>query len=204
LAKNIIQQTPLHIAVSKFTDKHAEISELLIENGAEIDAVDNKGESPIFIAVKANNMKMVKLLKEKGANLETDNYTGYSILHYAAEIHNNTYILEYLIRNTSNDAINTKNIKEETPLHLAAEVANIQAAKLLVENGADIDAENNDGETPAARAEDKKHIDVEEVILYTKLKMLAKTQKPKTTTRDKSNSRKKNLLIYCVLIYQHN
>ena len=52
--------------------------------------------------------------------------------------------LEFLLKkNVLN--INSKNINEETPLHKAARLGNIEAAKLLIQYGADIGISGMDG-----------------------------------------------------------
>ncbi|AET72878.1 hypothetical protein PGAG_00424 [Phaeocystis globosa virus 12T] len=197
-AGDTIQQTPLHIAASKLTDGHYEIANLLIKNGANIDAIDNYGETPLFLAVKANNIEMVKLLIEKGAETNIENKTQNSIMHYAAEIPgDNVEVLKYLIRNSSDTAVNSINDKEQTPLHLSAELGNTNAAKLLVENGADRDAEDNAGETPAVAAEQADNEDTMNMILDTRLNRLSKMRKAQhkgsrmsRTTRSRSGGKK--------------
>ena len=144
-------KTLLHISTD---NGNLDIAKMLIKNGANIDAIDNKGERPIFIAVKANNFEMVKLLIDNGANLDYEDDTRNSIMHYAAEIiGDDIKILDYLIRNSSDSAVYSINDREQTPLHLSAKSGNAKAAKLLVENGADRDAVDNAQQTPITAAE---------------------------------------------------
>ena len=186
------QQTPLHIAASNLTGGHYEIAKLLIKNGASIDAKDNGGETPIFFAVKANNFEMVKLLVDNGAYLDYQDNTQNSIMHYAAEIiGDDVKILDYLIRNSSDSAVNSINDREQTPLHLSAESGNAKAAKLLVENGADRDAEDNAQQTPVAAAEDADNEDdvieaTVDAIMDARLNRLPKMRKAEKKDGNKS------------------
>lgn len=45
-----------------------EIANLLIEGGAEVDAVDASGETPLYSSVVCNELELVRLLAIKGAN----------------------------------------------------------------------------------------------------------------------------------------
>ena len=47
-----------------------DIAQYLIENGADIEAKDKKGYTPLFIAVENQKPDIVKLLIEKGANVK--------------------------------------------------------------------------------------------------------------------------------------
>jgi ankyrin repeat protein len=183
--------TPLHIASSKSTPEYMTIAKHLIEMGANINAVDDKKETPIFLAVKINNVALVKLLLEKGANIDIQNDTQHSIMHYAAENPDpGAEILKLLIRYSHNDAVNSINETEQTPLHLAAEAGNKYAAKLLVENGADKDAVDNNGDTPIAVADEFEHIDVMDVIIDTRLNYMSKIAKTRTGGKKNKKGRK--------------
>ena len=61
-----LQQTLLHLAAGL---GHDQIAELLISNGANIDAKDLKGSTPLHYAVGHNRIKTVKSLIENGANI---------------------------------------------------------------------------------------------------------------------------------------
>jgi ankyrin repeat protein len=46
---------------------------VLLDNGADIEARNEHGETPLFTAVDNHNPEMVKLLLEKGANVSAEN-----------------------------------------------------------------------------------------------------------------------------------
>lgn len=54
--------------------------------------------------------------------------------------------------NTDKQSINQKNIGGATPLHLATRINNFEIAKILVENGADVNVFDNENMTPLMRA----------------------------------------------------
>lgn len=62
-----------------------DMSLFLIENGANVNAVDLKGETALFYAVRANNEQLIKNLIAKGADINARNNKGDSVLFIAAE-----------------------------------------------------------------------------------------------------------------------
>ena len=159
-AKDNIEQTPLHIAASKYTPHHYEIARLLIKNGADINAIDSIGETPIFWAVKANNIEMVKLLIENGSDVDHKNNTNNSILHYAAEMPNDNYkMFEYLLslEISTNDGLSStglfKNIDSQTDDGKTNIDSQTDDGKTNIDSQNDngktnIDSQNDDGKTP--------------------------------------------------------
>lgn len=64
--------------------KTAEMSKLLIENGADVNYTANDGENALLIAVKNDNKEQVKVLLEAGANPEVkDLKSGFNALMLA-------------------------------------------------------------------------------------------------------------------------
>ena len=49
---------------------------------------------------------------------------------------------------------------EATPLHLASEEGHVDVARILVEQGADVTAQDKDGSTPLHRASERGHLDL--------------------------------------------
>ena len=125
-----------------------EKAKLLIADGADIDAkwgdtsIIEKEETkkeeiasatPLYYAVDANNMDLVKLLVETGADVNAGLWPP---LCQAVD-KNNTAIAEYLI----DHGANVNYPKDWGPLHEAPYVSNnIEMVKLLVAKGADINA----------------------------------------------------------------
>ena len=60
-----------------------------LRDGADVNAMDSRyklnGRHALNYAVKRNDGQMVKLLIDSGANIDLQNYTGYTALHHAAE-----------------------------------------------------------------------------------------------------------------------
>ena len=74
--------TPLMIAASSGLDK---IAEILIEFGADIDAVSDHNYTALISAVIKNKYVIVKLLLKSGANFNIKTFSGMNALKFAEE-----------------------------------------------------------------------------------------------------------------------
>jgi ankyrin repeat protein len=81
------QWTPLHYAAQEYL---VTIGELLLRNGASVDARDENGNTPLWRAVFASKGKgdFIKLLLQSGANPDSKNNKGISPRDLAAKIAN--------------------------------------------------------------------------------------------------------------------
>jgi len=65
------------------TGQGYERAALLISKGANLDMVNDKGETALMLAAGAGNQKLVKLLMEKGADAQKTNGAGETVMSYA-------------------------------------------------------------------------------------------------------------------------
>ena len=159
-----------------------EIFKTLVENGANIDKVNDRGEPFIVDAIRRERFDIVKYLVEKGID-PTMKYTDYRNIPFsllAATVNNNdTKIAEYLIDKGAD--VNTKAIidnymengmtsndkddsKEAVNLILTAiENGNTSLVKLLIEKGADTTVVNKEKKTVFDIAREKGYDDILEL-----------------------------------------
>nr|CAN63831.1 hypothetical protein VITISV_009129 [Vitis vinifera] len=69
--------TPLHRAAST---GNSAMCELLIEEGAEVDAIDKAGQTPLMNAVICQNKEVALLLIRHGADVDVEDKEGYTVL----------------------------------------------------------------------------------------------------------------------------
>lgn len=74
--------TALHLAAN---EGHLAVTEVLLENEANKEAVTKMGRTPLHVAVLRGNTEIVKLLLEKGANINASDSEFNTPLHYASE-----------------------------------------------------------------------------------------------------------------------
>ncbi len=127
----------------KYTYRYlkARLKKLIIEK-VEISRQDSDGSTLLHLAIKLNDMKLLKLFLESGVNPNLANDNNNAPIHLAI-LKNNLDALKLLIEYKCDVCLPSD--FEETPLHLAVSESNLEAIKLLVENGADFNLvdENN-------------------------------------------------------------
>ncbi|ACE05669.1 hypothetical protein Aasi_0225 [Candidatus Amoebophilus asiaticus 5a2] len=172
-AKNQIdEETPLHLASGS---GHTNAVVKLIEKGAIIDIKNIDGDTPLHRAARFGHTETVLKLLEKGAELNTKNIDGNTPLHFAAQAgHRETVLrlIEYSIKlNIKNTYIDTKDICERTPLHVAA-LYNQQTATVLelIKQGATIDIQDGEGNTPLHNAAWRGHLNVVHALVNARAK----------------------------------
>ena len=146
--------TPLHQAT---INSHISTVRYLLRKGANPNIADIDGHTPIFTAIifPHNNdiitRQLINILRTYGANLEHRDKRGRTILHFAVE-RNSLNLVRYLLRNGIDPNI-TDN-QRWTPLHKVAVKTNmnIEIAKLLLVNGANLNIPTTRGLTPLTLA----------------------------------------------------
>lgn len=82
-ARTQMQRTPLHWAAD---NGHFSVTELLLEAGAEVDAVDEDGNTPLHLATERSFADVCSMLIVGGASLELTNKQGKTPLQLAKHI----------------------------------------------------------------------------------------------------------------------
>lgn len=135
---------------------HVDIVNAFLHAGCTIDTHDKYGFTALCWAAYYGRETVIHTLITKGAKLTHKSNGGISVLHMAADSDKDTStIIEQLIHMGMN--VDERDHNGQTPLHYAAMVGNITAAKKLIELGADINAKDYFGRTPYNRAATKGH-----------------------------------------------
>ena len=126
-----------------FNDK---LREILLEHGADVNAKNDDGNTPLLFA---DQLEIVKILIEHGADVNVKNNNGDTPLFFA----NQFEIVKILIKHGAD--VNAKNNDGNTPLLQAVKYERkFEIAKLLIDSGADVNAKNNDGDMPLFKADE--------------------------------------------------
>jgi uncharacterized protein len=122
--KDLLGHTPLHIALAfdqsngeASQDKLRKVVQLLLENGANVDAVDISGETPLFGATQSAQFSVIELLLQHGANINHRNKMGVTPLWRAVWLSQVLLVSYYLGKGadpaiTSNFGISPRAIAE--------------------------------------------------------------------------------------------
>lgn len=106
----------------------------LVESGANLNAEDEKGNTPILLAARQGNLAILKLLFDLGANNDRMD----DALRIAAGESSLTDCVAYLLARGAN--VNAMNDKGRTPLAMAVWQGRIANVRYLLEHGADVKA----------------------------------------------------------------
>lgn len=117
-----------------------------IKNGADINARDKYGASPLMTAARWGNIPMVQFLLRNGATPDQPrSEAGRTALHVACAYYGGMQICKALI--ASGADVNAVTQKGETPLMLAATNGKADVVELLLQQGADKQKKDNSGKT---------------------------------------------------------
>jgi ankyrin repeat protein len=136
-------RTPLHWAAA---GGHKYLVELLLVNGADVNARNSDGQTPLHRAMvpvqkaaEKGNMEVAELLLSHGAEVNAKDDAGTTPLHLAAQFClGDTDMVELLLANKAD--VNAKDNQGFTPLHYAAEFNHVDdshqdVAELLRQHG---------------------------------------------------------------------
>ncbi len=167
---------------------HPNILHYLLENGANVNAVNNNGETALHILCRdakrwgsatitqtidgvstqienprfKQHSEIFQILLENGADVNLETNYGFSPLHFAAESDTDTFIPPLVAQGAD---VNKANGKLFTPLHGACDKGNINAVKTLIEAGANVNVVDEDGFTPLLGAVMANNYELAEYLL---------------------------------------
>lgn len=118
----------------------------LLKPKTNLDFVNSKEMTPLMMASADNNLEIVKMLVEAGANINQKNKeNGKTALMYAAAL-GYLEVCEYLL-SQKNILINAKDKEGKTALMHAVSNARTEIVKLLIEKKANVNARTNTEES---------------------------------------------------------
>jgi len=130
--------TLMHLAVY-----HGNVNVIhLIANSNNVNQCNKYNQynfSPLRLAIHKESSEVVKLLLDKGANINDADRNGFTPLHHAID-KGNSEVVQLLLDRGAN--INDADRNGFTPLHQAIDKGNSELVQLLLDRGADVNKEN--------------------------------------------------------------
>uniref|UniRef100_A0A674HBS1 Euchromatic histone lysine methyltransferase 2 n=1 Tax=Taeniopygia guttata TaxID=59729 RepID=A0A674HBS1_TAEGU len=132
------KRSALHAAAQK---GHLEICHLLLQAGANINAVDKQRRTPLMEAVANDQLDTARYLLQRGGCAYSQEEDGSTCLHHAAK-NGNLEMVELLL-STGQVDVNAQDSGGWTPIIWAAEHKHIEVIRRLLTRGADVTLTDN-------------------------------------------------------------
>lgn len=135
--------TLLHLAVAKSRARNSvprmKIIRALIEKGADPNRIDNKGQSPLYMAkgLSGETAKILDLLVESGGNINASDLNGDSPLHVYSASRNVDVVMRAIALGAD---VNATNKRGSTPIMSGARSASPRVIDALLKSGANLHA----------------------------------------------------------------
>ncbi|UCG55671.1 MAG: ankyrin repeat domain-containing protein [Phycisphaerales bacterium] len=134
----------------------------LVEGGADINAQDRQGWTPLQTAIRRQQKEIAEYLVEKGADVKIADSVGQTALHVAC-FKGSAELTTLLIGKGAD--INARDRAGQTPLHFAAEHGWKDVVEVLIAKGADVNLQTPRGENALSKAERRRQQEVVELLL---------------------------------------
>ena len=130
-------------------DDEIETVKKCIAAGADVNAPDEYGETPLQLAANWCNRPIMELLISEGADVDggAGGYTPLYITVSSGAIEDAKFLI------SKGADLNTRDKYQRTPLHLASFRGRLTFVELLISEGANVNARDQDGHSPLDLAE---------------------------------------------------
>ena len=123
--------------------KNKYVLEKFLEVGVDINVKKSDGTNIMTYKDSLMTPSILSLLLSKGADIKVNHPNGSTPLHVAVYVKAPVECMKILIDNGL--SVTTKDTHEVTPFHVTCMLGNVNAAKLFLEKGADVNIESKDG-----------------------------------------------------------
>ncbi|RDW67885.1 hypothetical protein BP6252_09281 [Coleophoma cylindrospora] len=134
----------------------------LLEQGADINATDTFGSTPLQWASQTRHVEVVQQLLQHGADVKAATSDRQTPLHLASQT-GYVEVVQQLLEYSAD--IKVVDRDGWTPLHWASQRGHIEAVQQLLKYSADIKAVDRNGSTPLHLASQNSHVEVAQQLL---------------------------------------
>lgn len=171
-------RTPLHIAVQ---NGNLKIVEILITNGADVNAKTPEGDSVLHFAIENFYTRwddvyfeIVKYLATDDADINAYAQDGDTALHkaikysYSVEWDRNSFDIVKFLVSRSADINSANKFSKQTPLHIVARCNGLEMTKYLIGNNAEINVRDARGNAPLHEAALNGNLEIVKYLILSK------------------------------------
>ena len=124
---------PLHKAAQ---DGDMEAVRILLDNGADVNKQDDNGHGyiPLHWAVFEGHLEIVRLFLDRGADINSHDNNVDTVMYFALNFGKLEFVRDHKY--------------SFTPLHIAVQTVNLEIVRLLLDRSADVNVQDDNGDTP--------------------------------------------------------
>lgn len=137
-------------------ERDVDVARLLLERGAEVDALGFMGRTALHNAAIAGRVEVLSLLLQSGADSSRTDDEGCTALMHAAEV-KEAGIVRLLLENMGGRGLDVRDEEGRTALWLAGHFGNLEMVSALLLAGADHTVPDKSRRTPKGIAEVVEH-----------------------------------------------
>lgn len=198
--RNVSDETKLSVAVLRGNLEDVKL--LILKGAVDVNTKDKLGSTALINASSEGHLEIVKFLVSKGADLNIKNKYGYTALMKAAN-EGHLEVVKFLVKSGAD--VNIKDKSGDTALHNAIDLfmetlkvstykgketksatlneaikKHTDIAKFLIDNGADVNAKNDNGDTVLIKASNSGNLDIVKYLVKNGTDVNAKNNQNKT------------------------
>ncbi|XP_031786884.1 serine/threonine-protein phosphatase 6 regulatory ankyrin repeat subunit B-like [Nasonia vitripennis] len=145
-----LKRTVLHLAVEY---GRVQLTEILLAEGADINAIDQAGMTPLLEAARSKEFdKQLPLLMKHGADILAKDKFDQNALHFLTSAPGEHTEMAGVLIEKGVSLDDRHNAKMYQPIHMAVMSGKIELVKHFLKHGADVNARGQKGETPLMNA----------------------------------------------------
>jgi hypothetical protein len=168
--EDLLRNTPLHVAVENQPPREA--IDVIIAAGADVNASNKDGVTPLMLAVRAGSAAAVDALLSHQAATDAEDLKGRPVISYAADGGNDA-IVKHIFQTGGRNIIRTA---DKGRLFRAAAMGGSMAlTEILLAEGVDINVRDEEGFTPLLTAVESNHKELSEYLILKGANLKAKS-----------------------------
>ena len=140
-------RTPVAAALER---RHFQLAQVLHRNGSSVDSPGRDKMSLLHSAAYCGDLEMVQVLLDYGVDVNVLNVIGSTPLDFVLRHYGNASLpaVRFLLDRGADPNVRAQDEGRLTPLHRALRKGRIDIARVLVEHGASVELQDNEGRTP--------------------------------------------------------
>ena len=143
---------------------HTNVVTFLVKLGIDVNATNNKNDTPMLWACRGNHIETARQLMRLGANLQLQNDKGSSPLYFAVR-YGFEQLVSVLIKEGKADVHQQRKLGFISPIVLASALGYTNIVRILLDHGAEINLKIEKGFTPLHHAAVQGNVDTVELLL---------------------------------------